>query len=439
MSPRPSPPKRMSTKETLVVIVGAGASVAAGIQSTRELNKIAQRALPTLHLLGTSYVPPSFDGKAPMSRFDKTIPMADILDSALRADYKEYDFEVLLHALEQLETFTTNRYVSARDANRFVIGSFAEIMRQYEPLNDSTLIHEARWAVTTAIHAAVGSTSEYPIAGAEAPRARDQLNRMFTALAKEFRLVVIDFNYDNILDKVGVEWEDGFSERVPDHFCSLFSPTHWAAVVNDSSKHLLMHVHGSVHYAFKPRDLHTLTTAFSEPAKYDYLSKAQEIVQNTRTGGTTVDGQVYDGGVIISGLGKAGKIAYNARPYGYYHQAIVSIVPFARRLLVLGYGWRDTHVNTWIDEMVDMQRDRLSAVVTYRPGILVGDNMSIEYQRLGRLAGPRTWGSLETSAFLKPSDPSYPKFFSEDEFAIVPGGFVLDDDTENQLLEFISK
>lgn len=425
----------MAAKKSLVVIVGAGASVKAGIPGTADLGLVAKRALPALRLPGTTYTA-SERGATPF-RVDQDVSMADILDAGLRADYNEYDFELLLHALEQLETFTSARYVSAHDANRFVIGAFAEIMRRFEPLNDPHVIREARWSVIKALHARVGDACDHPLTD---PRpAREQLDRIFSALAKKFRLVVIDFNYDDLIDRTNVDWSDGFTDDVPDHFCKTFSPKGWADAVEDPTRHLLMHVHGSVRFAFKQNHLLTPTTLFSEPAKYDHIATAQEVVAKTRTGGKIVDGQVYDGGIIISGLGKAGKIAYNARPYGYYHQAIARIVPFAERLLVLGYGWRDAHINAWIDEMIDLQPNRRCAVVTYRPGAMVGSNMSIEYQSLNRLAGNRVWPGIDSFAFHRPGDKKYPTFFSKGDFAIAPGGFVLDDKTENKLLGFISK
>ncbi len=136
----------MVTKESLAIIVGAGASVKAGIQSTWELNKIAARALPSLHLAETTYVPPSITGGAPAAAFTKVVPMADVLESAMRAYYKKYDVEILFHALEQRETLPHSRKscdVTSRSMTRL---SFTRL--------DGQLTQGHGW---------VGSNSQFPV------------------------------------------------------------------------------------------------------------------------------------------------------------------------------------------------------------------------------------------------------------------------------------
>lgn len=412
-----------------MILVGAGASVKAGIPSTAELGDVAKRALPVQHIPGTAYGTPPF-------AIPRSVQMADVLDSALRGTYENYDFEILLHALEQLETFNSRGYARVSGSNTPILGSFAELMRRYEILCDPNVIRQARHAATRAIHRTVGSASEGWGIQPSDIEAREQIKRMLLDLSERFRLIVVDFNYDDLVDQAPVEWNDGFTGIVPDRGCSLFSPTAWAKAIDDPTAHLLMHVHGSVRFGFKPQEALNVTTRFAEPAKYEQINAARDSVENRGVSGTTIDGQVYDADIIISGLGKAGKIAYNARPYGYYQRAISQFVPMSSRLLVLGYGWRDEHVNTWIDELIDLQRDRRCAVVTRRTGADVGDNTSTEYRRLNTLAGPNVWLSIESRAYAQP-DPTYPTFFTEGNFAIAPAGFSLDASVESSILNFL--
>jgi hypothetical protein len=89
--------------------------------------------------------------------------------------------------------------------------------------------------------------------------------------------------------------------------------------------------------------------------------------------------------------------------------------------------------------MIDLRPERRTAVVTKRTGKDVGDNTALEYQRLSKLAGYKAWQWLDNKAYQDPNDPDQPRFFQRDNFAIAPGGFILDDDVETDLLQFLMR
>lgn len=434
-------------KETLVVIIGAGASVEAGIPNTKQLTDLAKRTMPVIGIPGAAHLSRDEFSKPQQDRHytvnNTHRYLADLIDQGLRADYgPNYDFEFILHALESLETFIDSRLnpdgLPAIDTP--VLGAFAELMRRFSCIDDETLIRRARLDILKAVHREVGNRCERPYT-ATAGAARQQLERIFVALSAHFRIVAIDFNYDDIVDRFPLSWEDGFTERNDSRFCWMFSPGDWLTAVENGESNLLMHLHGSVRFGHRPMEtVKDPTIRFAEPARYDQIDWAQRTVANTSMSVAKADGEIIDAFYIVSGLRKAGKLAYNARPYGYYFKTAMDFLPKASRLLVLGYGWRDVHLNTWVNEYAALHPERRTAVVTRRLGQEVGNMRSAEYQSLARVAGVSAWGKLHGRAYARqPWEPEGSRFKVVERFGIAPEGFVMTQEDEAALLNFMTE
>jgi hypothetical protein len=430
----------VADKETLVVIVGAGASIMPGISSTKDLTRVSKRAMPTITIPGIAHSVPS----GLTMKNDVPILMADVLDQGLRSDFgSDYDFEILLGALEELETFVGRRYNphGRSDVNIPALGSFAELMQRFRCLDDDSLIRETRLSILTAIHSKIASDCDYPAAAHIAMQARQQVERMFKLLGDKFRLIVIDFNYDDLIDRIPIPWHDGYTTRDATHFCQLFNPEDWYKQIGDPAANLLIHVHGSVKFGYNLSPGSDPTLRFAEPPKFDLIAGATQSIPGRGVSGTTVDGRNADAAFIISGINKAGKVTYNARPYGYYFSAASQFLAQTNKLLVLGYGWRDIHINTWVNEYVSLHSDRKTAVVTYRPGASVGE-YTMENRGLSRLADAAIWSKIENRAFARTSvektrgEPS--RLCIEGGFAIAPDGFIMDAKDESDLLGFVT-
>jgi hypothetical protein len=67
---------------------------------------------------------------------------------------------------------------------------------------------------------------------------------------------------------------------------------------------------------------------------------------------------------IIAGLNKIGALAFNIRPFAYYLSSGARAIAEAKRILVIGYGGRDPHVNVWLEENARIHGDdRRCAVI----------------------------------------------------------------------------
>lgn len=435
-------------KETIVVVVGAGASIRAGLPSTNDLLRITRESLPQLAEPGIAYATAGDHVQS-----TRSVSLSDILDEALRGAYGAYDFETLLHAIEELETVVTARETPALLAEfRPVLSAFMDLAPRYERIADSQFLRWTRLHIIETIHRHVGSMSTSPkMSVALEPdqyAARAQIHRIFGALSKRYRVVAVTLNYDDIVDQSPVQWADGFGEiatwskdtYLPADIageirCELFSPKLWDSQVENRQCNLLIHLHGSIRFGWPTIAGVQSHGRWAEPVKFATHEEALDSLGNFGHSGTIVGGQNFDGTPIISGQQKGGKMIYNARPYGYYYRTVMTLVPTARKLLVLGYGWQDAHLNTWIEETLARQDDLRIGVVTFAPGEMLIDNTP-QGSYLKQLL-KRPW---DEGRRLNPTSETVAAggFHQHGDLGICPNGFTLSSQDEAQLLKFMT-
>ena len=105
---------------------------------------------------------------------------------------------------------------------------------------------------------------------------------------------------------------------------------------------LLVHLHGSVRFGYSLGEI--------VPVKYSDVQAALASIEGTRVGQKYSAGQIVSASPIISGLSKAAKLVHNPQPFGYYYRTFIDSVLDSERLLVIGYGARDDHINVWLEQ-----------------------------------------------------------------------------------------
>jgi hypothetical protein len=191
--------------QTLVVVLGAGASISAGLPSTASLTTLVDDAIPGKTSQGWTW------------RLQDGPPPGQILDNAfavtLRAAVKThfgnktlpqgYQFENLLGAVEELEDYAFRQTF---------LSKITGLPGGQTVLDDALMVGTTRRSIVEAIHRHVGEAASLP--GVKTHPAAIQLRRMLQRLARRFRLVVIDLNYDDIADEATVRWSDGYASVV---------------------------------------------------------------------------------------------------------------------------------------------------------------------------------------------------------------------------------
>jgi hypothetical protein len=327
-------------KPKLTILLGAGSTlnlglgppgVVAGMPSTTELTeRIARLQYPAAVRKGAPFVYGP-DQKYPFS-IDKSFPLLPAIHSALSGAFRDVDFELILHAVEQLQPLVVSAdpgYLS--DRYHPVIGAFTEVRRRFDLLCDWTVLLAVRRSIISEIYTAINSKSVNK-SGGPLP-----LHTFIQILEKEFQISVFTLNYDDLVDGARLSWFDGFTgpveepAQVPALGVSAFDARSFDKW-RDANEPVLAHLHGSVRFGY-------LRSQFGV-GKYSDSQAAVESLEVSVSDQHSA-GQIVSASPIISGLSKVAKLALNPEPFGYYYRAFIDAVLGSKRLLVIGYGARD--------------------------------------------------------------------------------------------------
>jgi hypothetical protein len=196
-------------KPSLTVLLGAGSTLDPGIPgilgmpSTDELTGcISKMQFPKVILSGTPFL--LTDGTETPFALNEAVPVLRLLYRALSNTFKSVNFELILHAIEQLLPFASMR-AGGTLSNQFhpPIAAFVEMLKHSEILNDWSLLRATRESVISKIYTEIQNrSSQLP---EELP-----LHKLIVALAEEFRLAIFTLNYDDLVDGARSDWFDGF-------------------------------------------------------------------------------------------------------------------------------------------------------------------------------------------------------------------------------------
>jgi hypothetical protein len=417
-------------KPRLTVLLAAGSTLKSGIgpkssvpgmPSTRELTDlIANLKFPTALRLATPYFIDDNQKKA----FGLSHPVAvlPMINHVLRSAFDYVDFETILHALEQLDPFVSGRD-SVRQTDQFhaVLSAFAEVRRNIEFLCDRQVINAARQEIIKRIYSMIiNRVLGY---GSQTPA----LHVLIQKLDAEFQISVFTLNYDDVVDNARKEWFDGFTKPEPSPTAGAFHTIHsfdpkafrsW----RDASDPLLAHLHGSVRFGYRPA---------IGLAKFSMATAAADSLEII-VSDSYASGQIVSPTPIISGLSKVAKLSYNPEPFGYYYRAFIDSMLENDRLLVVGYGGRDEHFNTWIEQFAKIHGDnRKVGWVSLLPA-----KDAFEHNPNKEIILDLSGGKFQPERHCH--EEKRPQAFHACGFlGLVPSGFPMNAKVEQELMDFL--
>jgi hypothetical protein len=311
-------------------------------------------------------------------------------------------------------------------ANRAVLSAFVEVNRKLDLLCDTSLLSAVRPSIITEIYRMMTGISVQYLARSPA------LHHFIGKLEDKFQLGVFTLNYDDVVDGARDSWFDGFTRPVEQ------SPGGrvWSANGFDAryfnnwreaSEPLLVHLHGSVRFGYLRGEFGT--------GKYSDSQAAQDSVEGTRAGDNYSAGQIISASPIISGLSKSVKLLHNPEPFGYYYRAFIDHILDCERLLVVGYGARDDHINVWLDQFSRNHADKQKVVWICKLG---GRSVGVptkEKDMISLLAG--TAGFVESINYDNPD--SSQKFQTCGLLGLVPSGFPVSPETVEEIMQFLRR
>lgn len=207
----------------------------------------------------------------------------------------------------------------------------------------------------------------------------------WTALRDNFDLTVSTLNYDTLVEQA-LDWDGSVQgyEAAEGSNGWLFHPR----LVHQRTEHRLLHLHGSVlikgsTYGDTARDWNTAGEQWEN--KWFPTAEQARFASGGHLGRTAY-GRELHGGTIVTGLHKTDKVA--AEPFMTYFEAMSNELRASPRLLVIGYGFNDPHVNRLIRRMTrDHGENRRVACVDF---VRLPDEISSD-QRSGFLGAMRLW------------------------------------------------
>ena len=418
-------------KPRLTVLLGAGSTISlrpdipslCGMPSTADLTAcISRMQFPRVVRTGTPFLQTEGD-KTPFVASEE-IPVLRLVTRALSSTFASVNFELILHAIEQLLPLAEMRAGDASwDQFHPAIGAFVETLKHYEILNDWSLLRVTRECVISAIHSEIHNRSfQLP---KELP-----LHKLIAELAQEFRLAVFTLNYDDVVDGACPDWFDGFVGKKE----SSGGGAYWEArsfdaqafdLWRDSDQPVLVHLHGSVRFGPSRQGFHLV--------KYSSTAAAGEAIKAVSRGDKSSGGQIVSANSIISGLNKAARLTLNPVPYGYYYRALINSLLSNERLLVIGYGAADEHVNTWLEQFREKHGEaRRIGWVGMLKGEMVGEQTP-EKRRINLLSD----GNFEDFRHYSESGKSNVLMECGDKLRLGAAGFPLPEDTQSELISFL--
>src|ERR1700684_4404456 len=181
-------------------------------------------------------------------QYNKLVPILPMFYHALTSEFDYVDFELILHAIEQLEPIVASLEDRRRvDRYRAVLSAFVEVNRKLDLLCDASLILTVRPLIIAEIYRVMTGISVQHLAH------RPALHRFIRHLEDEFQLAVFTLNYDDIVDGARDSWFDGFTRKVDQSLQGrVWEARGFGAPYFDRwrevSDPLLAHLHGSVRF-----------------------------------------------------------------------------------------------------------------------------------------------------------------------------------------------
>jgi hypothetical protein len=346
--------KRNGKLPPISIILGAGSSAFVHIPSTQALTqRVRSIRFPALAYRGQSYITSTGHPFESSGGLIRGTPVCDALYAVLAGQYLEPNFELILHAVETLESFPTTLADQVNmDFFKPVLSAFVDPMFRWRELFDPVIMADARTAIIKTIWQTITN-----MAWLTTDEQLRPLQTAIGAIQQNYLVRCFTLNYDDLIDRC-TPWFDGFTIENQDTTRG-FDRT--VFLQNYKYEQLLCHMHGSVRFRYigsLPWELvqSPLGIRYQDPPDLPPYAERNAA------------GEVAFAGPIISGLRKTEKL--NTVPYAYFTHALVDSLATSPLMIIAGYGGQDVHINFWILEHRRIHgKEQRIAFITSKPDI----------------------------------------------------------------------
>jgi hypothetical protein len=319
-----------AARSKLTVLVGAGGSVPLGVPSTATITELVKSALVNFK--------PRRDEKAEYPEL-----ASRFMGAASRYYGKLLNFE---HLLDLMESGQALAWGWARPGGATT--SEACLTRARTRLKDvveyyflSHCVFELKKEVLRSVTTASSDVADHP--------AWPRYKAFWSQLASEFDLTIVTLNYDTLIEQAlkldGSH--QGFAPVSGERTWRLHPRT-----LHDPQKHRLLHLHGSIQFGGRGYGSEPNRFCYEDSFHDLYWHPTVESAQQTLWGKSSPragSGRTLEGGPIVTGLHKPDKLLHE--PLASYYVAAANQLRTCPRLLVIGYGFGDPHINMLLSRM----------------------------------------------------------------------------------------
>lgn len=313
------------------MVLGAGASVHAGIPSTKDVtNRIGA--------------------------IKDNATIQEVVRILQQHEKDGFNFESVMAALEDLQEYEYSKRCNGR-LTRGTLSAFTELAS----FNNKSGGFFTTWHILI--------NSIYKLFSENCTTPSENLKSFFDLMEEHFELTVLTLNYDDLIDHTG-PWFDGFQKREDtDDYCS-FNACQFVRRVTVEPK-VLLHLHGSVRFGYSSQ-------SSLDIVKYASVEKGFDSIKGIKAG-------LVRAAPIISGHQKERWLQRYTIPLGYYYNAFVNAAVSTPLWVIAGYGANDLHVNTWVLESMRIHKEEARVII-------IDQSESAAFQCNNYLSGANTIG-----------------------------------------------
>ena len=307
-------------KKRALVLIGAGASLDLGAPSTADLTNLVENKVCSNKILK------SFRGDSAY------MEIKEKLLGYLQGGADSVNFEHIYHCAHEL-LFTFDPYPNAVNEYRPVLVPF--INRRFEADENAlrNLVQYMAKFIFNELSAACEKTTESSL---------KLLAEFLANLRKNYITRIYTTNYDDFLLQAANDLYTGFPPDQSSNAKSFDNQAFWKAINSDS----VFHLHGSVHLGFGPSQATDLD--LNSLHWFDDRKSASPFSTYTGSQDLRMDGSQSTRTAVISGLNKLSNL--QQQPFSHYYTSMALDAMKSDIVILIGYGLRDFHINTWLSE-----------------------------------------------------------------------------------------
>jgi hypothetical protein len=332
--------------EKLTVLVGAGGSLELDVASTPAVTEALLSRDPS-------------EATEKFLREQKQTLRA--VFKTLEGHYKTPNFEHLLHALECIISLKRSWRSSTAEKFRVLYAHLCAGPRgEFVPIFQDSA---AEFAVDRLYRDLHDLFARHHV---QAQQHKDWAlyESVWSKLNAAFSLDVATTNYDSLIEQALPGIVQGFAP-ISGEQTHRFDPR-----VLGAATQKLMHLHGSIHFGYRETSAPVNRFAYEDEWEdlYWHADPAKAVASwGSRSHHTSQAGEESIVGPLITGMQKPNKVLAS-EPYLTYYRTFGQVIQDNARLLIIGYGFGDNHINQIMSRMTRWHGPkRRIAFVTWCP------------------------------------------------------------------------